>query len=132
MIRRSLPMLAIAITAGAITAGSAFGASFVQPPNGKYSIGGCRNDGTIKLPSSNNDEGGGFVCPSAVYTGGNLFKNWNELDLVPFRLTTSTQANASISTYNLIVAGEYTDQGHVGWDVIDSDDTTSGKNNGPT
>lgn len=73
--------------------GAAF--AFTPPPN---FIGttyeGCRNDGSILLPI-----GGKFICPDVVsgpdnYTTGNLGKGWNELDLVPFRLTTSSGNSA--------------------------------------
>src|SRR5215467_4261769 len=114
-VRALLCLFALILLAGTASA------QFVSPPSGQYQLNGCRNTGTITLPSTNNAEGGGFVCPDAAYTSGNLGKGWNELDLVPFRLTTVTSANASITTYNIIVAGEYTDSGHLGWDVIASD-----------
>src|SRR5258708_39110031 len=61
-----------------------------SPDHVTASPAGCRNNGGITLP----DGGGYFIChpdtpntPSTdVYTGGDLGKNWAELDLVPFRL----------------------------------------------
>ena len=44
---------------------------------------GCRNNGTITLPNGD----GNFICPDSAYTTGNLGKGWNELDLVPYRIT---------------------------------------------
>ena len=32
-------------------------------------------------------DGGPFICPDEDYTTGNLGKTWNELDLVPYRIT---------------------------------------------
>ena len=55
---------------------------------------GCRNNGTIFLPTANpiND---GYICDDADYTPGELGKDWEELDLVPHRLTTGIKANGS-------------------------------------
>ena len=116
-------LLSITLLAGVASA-QAVGFT-ITPPSGQYTIEGCRNDGSITLPSTNNAEGGGFVCPDAAYTTGNLGKGWNELDLVPFRLTTTTDAQATKTTYDIIIAGEYTDVGHLGWDVIGSDAETA-------
>jgi hypothetical protein len=113
-------ILAITLLAGSAAA-QAVGFT-TQPPLGRYTLQGCRNDGTISLPSTSNAYGTSlFVCPDAAYTGGNLGKGWNELDLVPFRLTTSTDSKDTTTTYNLIIAGEYSNSGHLGWDVIGSD-----------
>ena len=97
--------------------GAAF--AFTPPPN---FIGttyeGCRNDGSILLPI-----GGKFICPDVVsgpdnYTTGNLGKGWNELDLVPFRLTTSSGNSAGpLTTYNIYIAADYR-QGTLGYDFI--------------
>ena len=114
-----LLLLNTALLTGVAAAQNAVGFT-TAPPSGQFSIQGCRNDGTITLPSTNNAEGGGFVCPDAAYTTGNLGKGWNELDLVPFRLVTSTNKGA-ITDYNIVIAGEYSDNGHLGWDVIGSD-----------
>jgi hypothetical protein len=64
--------------------------------------------------------GGKFVCNDADYTTGNLGKSWNELDLVPHRLTTQggTQADAT-TDYNVIVAADNVTNGTTGYDVID-------------
>ncbi len=121
--------------------GTAWGQTAVgfttPPPLGTVTIEGCRNDGTIKLPTTNNAYAQNLVvCPDAAYTTGNLGKGWNELDLVPFRVTTTTNAKDGPTTYNLIIAGEYCDGGTgtctnpdptagtgvKGWDVIGSDE----------
>src|SRR4051812_20254303 len=53
------------------------------PDHVNLTLDGCRNTGSITLPNGAGD----FVCPDGVYTSGNLGKGWNELDLVPYRLT---------------------------------------------
>src|SRR5207245_1581300 len=67
-----------------------------------FTLEGCRNNGSITLPI-----GGQFICPDAAYTTGNLGKGWNELDLVPHRLTTSAGSQAGTTTlYNVFVAAD--------------------------
>ena len=79
-------MLAVLLAAGLLTM---LASPFVAPaaaadPDGvSISLDGCRNGGTITLPNA----GGNFICPDAAYTSGNLGKGWNELDLVPYRVT---------------------------------------------
>src|SRR5262245_47785680 len=69
----------------------------------QFTLEACRNNGTITLPI-----GGLFVCPDAAYTTGNLGKGWNELDLVPHRLTTQTgNQNGTTTDYNVIVAADH-------------------------
>lgn len=109
--------IAVAMT-GAATSGAAFGtpSQFVQ-----FTLEGCIQDGTIEFPTANPaGSPAGFVCPDAQYTTGNQQKLWNELDLVPYRLTTSlgNQANAT-TTYSVVIAGDSLDQGgDLGYDVM--------------
>ena len=51
--------------------------------------------------------------------GGNLGKEWNELDLVPYRLTTGVgnQADAT-TTYTFGITADREDAGHPGGDVL--------------
>lgn len=71
-----------------------------------YTIEGCRNDGTITLPNGDGD----FICPDAAYTTGNLGKGWNELDLVPHRVTlTAGNSAPSSQTYLFSVAADNCD-----------------------
>ncbi|HEY8670767.1 MAG TPA: hypothetical protein VIL63_08005 [Terriglobales bacterium] len=105
---------------------SAFGQladGFTQAPDHvTASPAGCRNNGGITLPDTN----GFFIChpdtpntPSTyVYTGGDLGKNWAELDLVPFRLTTSRDSFSTTPTYNVIIAGDYIQGGTKGYDFV--------------
>ena len=60
-----------------------------------------------------------YICTDAAYGGGNLGKGWNELDLVPFRLTESAgNAAPATQTYATAVALDAEDSGHPGFDVL--------------
>src|SRR5437660_277588 len=94
-----------------------------QPDNIKFGFQGCRNDGSVTLPIA-----GAFICPDKLpsfpgnqdaYTGGELGKGWNELDLVPFRLTTNSGAQSSTPNYGVTVAaGFITAKTFPGYDVL--------------
>jgi hypothetical protein len=72
-----------------------------DPQAVQVTLEGCRNNGTIVLPDGNDR----FLCPNAAYTTGNLGKGWNELDLVPHRLTLQAGGNApATQTYTMAVA----------------------------
>ena len=76
---------------------------------------GCRNDGSVTLPNGQGD----FICKDNNYTSGNLGKGWNELDLVPYRLTLSAGNSADASqTYTVVVAVDREDAGKPGYDVL--------------
>src|SRR6266478_1560835 len=84
----------------------------------KFSFQGCRNDGSITLPNPNPPYAGQFICPDTAYTGGELGKGWNELDLVPYRLTAST-GKKPVSPYSVTIAAGYlTNSGNAGYDII--------------
>jgi hypothetical protein len=73
---------------------------FVEPNFVNTTLEGCRADTAAYLP-------GTFICPDGDYTTGNLGKGWNELDLVPHRLTTSLGSQATATTdYNIIIAAD--------------------------
>ena len=60
-----------------------------------------------------------FVCDDSLYGTGNMGKDWNELDLVPFRLTMDAGNAAPASqTYTVGVALDGEDAGHPGYDVL--------------
>lgn len=92
-----------------------------------YTLEGCRNNGDISLP--NNDDK--FLCPDAAYTTGNLGKGWNELDLVPVRVTVKAGNSApdnQVFAFGLVVdncsngTGETgCTTGKPGYDVLSSD-----------
>src|SRR5205807_3813206 len=92
---------------------SAAAATASDPVHINFTLEGCRNTGSIVLPIA-----GQFVCPDAAHTTGNLGKGWNELDLVPHRVT--LQATSGNETYSFIVAGDYKNGSGTGtgWDVI--------------
>ena len=82
-------------------------AAFTESNFISFTLEGCRNDGSITLPI-----GGKFVCPDPPYTTGDLGKGWNELDLVPHRLTTSAGNQAGVTTdYDVYVAADYQTSG---------------------
>src|SRR5207302_3687486 len=114
--RTSLP------SGGSASAGSLAIATFTNSSHVSFTLSACR------LPDSNHDGipdytlplGGKFVCNDADYTTGNLGKSWNELDLVPHRLTTQAGSQADATTdYNVIVAADNVTNGVTGYDVID-------------
>jgi hypothetical protein len=94
----------------------------------KLGFEGCRNDGSIDLPIVNpiND---GYICPDvfpdpphqATYTSGELGKGWNELDLVPHRLTTGIGKNGVDETFQVAIAADrVTNGGFNGYDIIEA------------
>ncbi|GGL10079.1 prealbumin-like fold domain-containing protein [Deinococcus radiotolerans] len=91
-----------------------------------FTLEGCRNDGTppITLPNGS----GKFICPDAAYTTGNLGKGWNELDLVPHRLTLSVGNQKSATTQFLVVlAADYQSDGAFGYDVLSVPEVNAAK-----
>jgi hypothetical protein len=118
--RRRKSLIAIASVVGGLLpavlfAAAAPTANATAPSQVSFNLLGCRNDGTITLPNGS----GKFICDDAAYTQGNLGKGWNELDLVPLRMTASSATNAPDSqTYTIAVAADRLDAGRPGWDFI--------------
>jgi hypothetical protein len=85
-----------------------------DPVQINFTLEGCRNNGGITLPNGSGD----FICPDSAYTTGNLGKGWNELDLVPHRVTLTD--NGANQSYSFIVAGDYKNGSGTGtgWDLI--------------
>src|SRR5258708_21611753 len=80
-----------------------------------FTLQGCRNNGGIVLPNGS----GQFICADAAYTSGDLGKGWNELDLVPHRLTTTAGGQSDASTdYDVNLAADYNTGGKIGYDVL--------------
>jgi hypothetical protein len=95
----------------------------VDPDQVTFTLEGCRNNGGITLPNGNGD----FICADSAYTTGNLGKNWSELDLVPFRVTTDLGSQAGATTdYTIAIALDYIDSGHTGYDFISAATTNAG------
>ncbi len=94
------------------TAFTAAGAT--APDSVNLTLEGCRIDSSITLPI-----GGKFVCPDSLYTTGNLGKGWNELDLVPYRLTADAGNAAPASqTYSLTIVVDREKAGAPGYDFL--------------
>jgi len=94
----------LTIMSVALLAGSA-SAAFTNPPNGsQFTLQGCRNTGQNPLYLNNALP---LVCADSVYTSGNLGKGWNELDLVPYRLT-ATAGGSGTPTYNVYMGADFT------------------------
>jgi hypothetical protein len=83
-----------------------------DPNHVSFTLEGCRLQTTSTLPNGDGD----FICADSEYTTGNLGKNWNELDLVPYRLTADNGNGAQ--TYTIAIAVDKLDAGHPGYDVI--------------
>lgn len=95
----SLCALALSLAAPAFAA---------NPDHVGFTLQGCRLPVGATLPSN-------VICDDSQYTPGNLGKSWNELDLVPFRLTATSGPD---QTYTMAVALDAEDGGHPGYDVI--------------
>src|SRR3954453_15668004 len=78
-----------------------------NPDHVNFTLEGCRLPVGATLPSS-------IVCDDSQYTTGNLGKSWNELDLVPYRITANSGGPAQ--TYTMAVALDGKDAGHPGYD----------------
>ena len=88
-----------------------------------FTLEACRLVAGTTLPI-----GGKFICPDAMYTTGNLGKAWNELDLVPHRLTTSLGSqDAATTDYKVSVAADGVTGGKLGYDVISAPEVNAAK-----
>ncbi|MEP6680796.1 MAG: hypothetical protein ABJB65_04890, partial [Chloroflexota bacterium] len=106
-----MPVVSVAVPAAPL-ARTETALAATDPLHVGLTLEGCRNP-SVNLETT------GFVCADADYTTGNLGKTWNELDLVPHRLTTAlgTQADAT-TTYTLGITADGMDAGHPGYDVM--------------
>jgi hypothetical protein len=89
----------------------AVAAAAPDPVQVNFTLEGCRLPAGEQLPNGNGD----FICADADYTTGNLGKNWNELDLVPYRLHASS---GSAQTYTVAITADHINAGKTGYDVI--------------
>ena len=105
--------------------------AFEQPQmTVQFTLEGCRNDGNPTLIDGSNtlpNAEDNFTCQDpndlggndTPYTGGNLGKGWNELDLVPHRLIATNGDSDEAVTYNVIIAADNADSDDVmGYDQI--------------
>ncbi|MFN2389444.1 MAG: hypothetical protein ABR575_07565 [Actinomycetota bacterium] len=107
--------LRVAAAVVALLAGSgvvALTASAQAPTDAQVTLEGCRG-GPLTFPAT-----GPFVCPDDLYTTGNLAADWNELDLVPHRVTFTASPGPGDSLTTVALAADYIDDGIVGYDFI--------------
>jgi hypothetical protein len=105
----------VVATVPAVLIATTGAANAADPQQVNFTLAGCRNNGSITLPNGS----GQYICPAAAYTTGNLGKGWNELDLVPFRLTASAGNSApATQTYTVAIAVDNMNGGHPGYDVL--------------
>src|SRR3954453_4313575 len=103
VVAASLCVLSLSLASTALAAS--------DPDHVSFTHEGCRLITTTQLPGAD-----GFVCTDAEYTSGNLGKNWNELDNVPFRLTGDNSGPNQTDT--VAVTADNEDAGHPGYDVV--------------
>ncbi|HEY9238765.1 MAG TPA: hypothetical protein VIP10_08015 [Burkholderiaceae bacterium] len=118
-----------ALAAAVLWASGSGAASAAAPVGVNLTFEGCRNNGGLTLPDAN----GKFICPDAAYTTGNLGKGWNELDLVPHRITLAAGSGGSVpamQTYRLAVAVDHLEGGVPGYDVLSAPIKNAGKSAG--
>src|SRR3954470_13783734 len=101
-----LAAIAAALVALLALAGPALA---TDPDHVNFTLEGCRLPVGATLPSN-------VICDDSQYTTGNLGKSWNELDLVPYRLT--ADSSGPTQTYTIAAALDAFDAGHPGYDVI--------------
>ena len=89
-------------------------AQAADPNNIQKTLEGCRKVAGFTFP-----DGGPYICPDTDYTTGNLGKTWNELDLVPYRITFEAgQAAPATQTYTQALTLDREDAGKPGYDLI--------------
>ena len=89
--------------------GATSAAAAGDPEHVSFTLEGCRLPAGATLPSSK-------ICPDNQYTTGNLGKSWNELDLVPHRVTLRNDGPSQ--TYEFKIAGDFRNGGATGWDIV--------------
>lgn len=107
----TLALALLAVWAFAALGADTASAAASDPDHVTFKLEGCRLPVDETLPNAS----GTFICADPDYTTGNLGKNWNELDLVPHRLTTSTSI---AQTYTVAITADNTEAGETGYDVI--------------
>lgn len=90
-------------------------ASAGEYPGVSFTLQGCKSQAGYNPDATPPD----LICDFDGYTTGNLGKLWNELDLVPYRITTDAGNSApATQTFTVAVALDNMDQGHPGYDVL--------------
>ena len=94
-----LALAGAALLAAAVAPGRAAAA---DPDHVNFTLEGCRPDAPKTFSGALP-----FLCDDSEYTTGNLGKFWNELDLVPHRLTAETGTNNP--GYDVTITADYLD-----------------------
>lgn len=90
-----------------------------EPEHLNITLEGCRVDVGQTFLIYPNGNLNPPLCIDSLYTTGNLGKGWNELDLVPHRLTLSLGSQTSATEeYDLTIAHDNEKAGVAGYDVI--------------
>lgn len=99
-------------------------AQAADPVGVQTTLQGCRqSESFTPFP-----DGGPYICLDKEYTTGNLGKTWNELDLVPYRITLQAGNSAPANqTYTLGVVLDNKDGGHPGYDILSAPVLNVGK-----
>ena len=106
------PVLTAAVPEAAPEALQPQVAEAVEPTHVSFTLEGCK-DPSVNLEFT------GFVCADADYTTGNLGKSWNELDLVPHRITTQLgEQDAASEIYDVAIVADREDVSRPGYDII--------------
>jgi len=115
--RRRAPLTAL-VTVLALVVLLPAAARAADPVQVNFDLNGC--DRVVAGASYDPDAGPpDLVCDDPAYVGGNLGKGWNELDLVPFRVTAKAKANAPASqTYVVTIAVDHKKAGVLGFDAL--------------
>ena len=112
MVRRGLPKPVAGVIAALLALYFVpLGATPAAATEPTLTLQGCRGS-AADFPAD-----GPFVCADGEYTTGNLQKLWNELDLVPFRITSNASAGDTFP-FTTTLAADYLDNGNKGYDVI--------------
>ncbi len=100
------------------TLGAAVGDPFIPGEHVSPTLEGCRADPSAYIRVVTGPVVT-YICPDAEYTSGNLGKGWNELDLVPHRLTTVLGSqDTATTTYDLILAADNSLGTYEGYDIV--------------
>src|SRR5690348_6378854 len=115
--RRTALLIVLALMASMVLwapPSTAFPNASDESAHASFTLEACRLTAGTTLPIA-----GKFICPDTMYTTGNLGKSWNELDLVPHRVTTSLGTQEAATTdYKISVAADGITNGKVGYDVL--------------
>jgi uncharacterized repeat protein (TIGR01451 family)/fimbrial isopeptide formation D2 family protein len=125
LVNMVVPVLTVAVPQVTPTALRPQVAEAASDPNHvAFTLEGCRLENGAFLEAT-------VTCEDAAYTSGNLGKEWNELDLVPYRLTTQvgSQADAT-TTYTFGITADREDAGAPGYDVLSAPVVNAAKSHG--